>query len=118
MKESVTISIETFKRMDDICRDRDIELNEAYKEIERLAKAKSIITIASFGGGKEYYHTDQERVKEIIGTCFSQLESDKHNLENRVKDLKDKVKKLISKRDYLEHELEKIKSKLIFRIFG
>lgn len=118
MEESVTISIETFKQMDDICRNRDIELNEALDEVERLAKAKNVITITAFGRNKEYYHTDQEKIKEILGICFSQLESDKHNLKNRVNDLKGKVEKLISKRDSLEDELEKIKSKLIFRIFG
>jgi len=117
--ETVVLELETFKRMDDIVRGRDKELEKIKAENDELIRCKNLITFyrGGFGRRDQYTIKNDKEISEILGRSFKQIETEKTGFELQVKNLEEKLKQVTYTKDRLEKQLKDFKSKLIYRIF-
>ena len=111
--------IDTFREMDETCRNYNKNLRELENEISELRNAKSILTLTRFpGGDKEYYVKDREKVEEILGNIFTKIESHNRDLENKLEDAEEKMENSIYKMEAAIECIKEVSQKWWYKLFG
>lgn len=119
MSETVTLHIDTFRKMDETCRDYNKNLRELENEISELRNAKSILTLNRFpGGGREYYIKDREKVEEILGNIFTEIEGEKRGLEDKLEYAEEVAENSTYKMEAAIECIKEVSQKWWYKLFG